>query len=199
MGGRGVLGCARPHDAAVLAKFSKRSAQRDTLVALKEQELGRISGMSQRKLQEFGRVVLAVIVGHLEMNPRQIFAATSFEEPGAASGRSRPLAAAGEGPYDKELFERLRQVRRKLAALIPDDLKKLRRFEGDRRLDGLADLGHRGAHRAPVLVPRRRIFMVMPGRLERNHALRTQRQPSGEQDQSGMESEPAHSIPPVRG
>jgi ATP-dependent DNA helicase RecQ len=80
-----------------------------------ERELGRISGMSQRKLQEFGRVVLAVVVGHLEMHPRQIFADTSFEEPSAASGRSRRIAATAEGPHDKELFERLRQVRRKLA------------------------------------------------------------------------------------
>jgi ATP-dependent DNA helicase RecQ len=80
-----------------------------------ERELGRISGMSQRKLQEFGRVVLAVIVGHLEMNPRQIFAATSFDEPSAASGRSRRTAVSAEEPHDKELFERLRQVRRKLA------------------------------------------------------------------------------------
>ena len=80
-----------------------------------ERELGRISGMSQRKLQEFGRVILAVIAGHLEMHPRQIFAETSFEEPSAASGRSRRTAASAEGPYDKELFERLRQVRRKLA------------------------------------------------------------------------------------
>jgi superfamily II DNA helicase RecQ len=80
-----------------------------------ERELGRISGMSQRKLQEFGRVVLAVIMGHLEMNPRQIFAATSFEEPGAASTRPRRTTTSAEEPHDKELFERLRQVRRKLA------------------------------------------------------------------------------------
>jgi ATP-dependent DNA helicase RecQ len=80
-----------------------------------ERELGRISGMSARKLQEFGRVILAVIAGHLEMHPRQMFAATAFEEPAAPSGRSRRPAAADDGPYDKELFERLRRVRRKLA------------------------------------------------------------------------------------
>ena len=39
-----------------------------------ERELARISGMSERKLQEFGRVFLAVIAGHLETQPRQIFA-----------------------------------------------------------------------------------------------------------------------------
>ena len=32
-----------------------------------------------------------------------------------ASGRSRRTAASAEEPHDKELFERLRQVRRKLA------------------------------------------------------------------------------------
>ena len=74
-----------------------------------EKELARISGMSARKLQEFGRVVLAVIAGHLETQPRQIFADTSFQEPAprrAAPGRAAP---ADDSPYDKELFERLRQ------------------------------------------------------------------------------------------
>ena len=46
-----------------------------------ERELARISGMSARKLQEFGRVFLAVVAGHLETQPRQIFAETSFAEP----------------------------------------------------------------------------------------------------------------------
>jgi ATP-dependent DNA helicase RecQ len=80
-----------------------------------ERGLARISGMSERKLKEFGRLFLAVIAGHLELHPRQIFAQTSFEEPAAAPGRSRRVAAPDEGPYDKELFERLREVRKKLA------------------------------------------------------------------------------------
>jgi ATP-dependent DNA helicase RecQ len=80
-----------------------------------ERGLARVSGMSERKLQEFGRVFLAVIAGHLEMHPRQIFADTSFEEPPATPGRSRRVAAADEGPYDKELFEHLREVRKQLA------------------------------------------------------------------------------------
>ena len=75
----------------------------------------RISGMSERKLREFGRVVLAVVAGHLEMQPRQIFAETSFDGPNTSSRRSRRPAAADDRPYDKELFERLRHVRRKLA------------------------------------------------------------------------------------
>jgi ATP-dependent DNA helicase RecQ len=60
-------------------------------------------------------VFLAVIAGHLEMHPRQMFAASSFEEPVAAPSRSRRVGGADEGPYDKELFERLREVRKQLA------------------------------------------------------------------------------------
>jgi ATP-dependent DNA helicase RecQ len=80
-----------------------------------EKDLARIVGMSARKLQEFGRVVLAVIAGHLATHPRQIFADTSFQEPAprqVASGRAFP---ADDSPYDKGLFDRLRQVRRELA------------------------------------------------------------------------------------
>jgi ATP-dependent DNA helicase RecQ len=80
-----------------------------------ERGLARISGMSERKLQEFGRVFLAVIAGHLEMQPRQIFADTSFEEPSTPPGRSRRIAVTDGGPYDNELFERLREVRKPLA------------------------------------------------------------------------------------
>ena len=80
-----------------------------------EQELARISGMSERKLQEFGRVILAVIAGHLETQPRQIFAASSFEGPAAEPAERKRSAADDDRPYDKELFERLRKVRRKLA------------------------------------------------------------------------------------
>ena len=80
-----------------------------------ERELGRISGMSERKLQEFGRVILAVIAGHLETQPRQIFAATSFEGPAPEPAGRKRSTADDDKPYDKELFERLRQVRRRLA------------------------------------------------------------------------------------
>jgi superfamily II DNA helicase RecQ len=80
-----------------------------------EKELARISGMSARKLQEFGRVVLAVIAGHLATHPRQIFAATSFEGQTGEPAEARGSAAADDTPYDKELFERLRQARRTVA------------------------------------------------------------------------------------
>jgi ATP-dependent DNA helicase RecQ len=81
-----------------------------------ERELARVSGMSARKLQEFARVVLAVIAGHLETQPRQIFADTSFEEPAAERAGKRRTTPDDDGPYDKELFERLRRVRSTLAA-----------------------------------------------------------------------------------
>jgi len=80
-----------------------------------ERALARMTGMSERKLQEFGRVFLAVIAGHLEMHPRQIFAQTSFEAPAAGAGSARGAAAPDEGPYDRDLFEALRVVRRTLA------------------------------------------------------------------------------------
>jgi len=80
-----------------------------------EKELARIVGMSARKLQEFGRVVLAVIAGHLATHPRQIFADTSFHEPAPRRPASGCAFPADDSPYDKALFERLRQVRRKLA------------------------------------------------------------------------------------
>jgi ATP-dependent DNA helicase RecQ len=80
-----------------------------------ERDLARISGMSARKLQEFGRVILAVVAGHLETQPRQMFAATSFDPADAEPSKLRRKASEDDGPYDKELFERLRQARRKVA------------------------------------------------------------------------------------
>jgi len=80
-----------------------------------ERALARISGMSERKVQEFGRVLLAVVAGHLETQPRQIFADTSFEADTPRAARSRRGAPSDDGPYDKELFERLRQARRRMA------------------------------------------------------------------------------------
>jgi ATP-dependent DNA helicase RecQ len=61
-----------------------------------ERELARITGMSERKLREFGRVVLAVIAGHLEMQPRQIFADDSFATPAPIPGRATLGATARE-------------------------------------------------------------------------------------------------------
>lgn len=80
-----------------------------------ERALARISGMSTRKLQEFGRVLLAVVAGHLETQPRQIFAETSFEDDVPREARSTRRASSDAAPYDKELFERLRMVRRRMA------------------------------------------------------------------------------------
>ncbi len=46
-----------------------------------EREFARISGVGERKLQEFGAVFLAEIAAHLQTNPRQIFADNSFDAP----------------------------------------------------------------------------------------------------------------------
>ena len=43
-----------------------------------ETEFTRISGVGARKLEEFGKVFLAEIASHLQQNPRQIFADSSF-------------------------------------------------------------------------------------------------------------------------
>ena len=44
-----------------------------------EREFARISGVGERKLQEFGAVFLEEITAHLQTNPRQIFADNSFD------------------------------------------------------------------------------------------------------------------------
>jgi ATP-dependent DNA helicase RecQ len=43
-----------------------------------EREFTRISGVGQKKLEEFGQVFLAEIAAHVQQNPRQIFAESSF-------------------------------------------------------------------------------------------------------------------------
>jgi ATP-dependent DNA helicase RecQ len=52
-------------------------------------ELARISGMVEKKVREFGAALLGVIAGHLQSNPRQIFADDSFDTPASAPGRAR--------------------------------------------------------------------------------------------------------------
>ena len=79
-----------------------------------EHSLARISGMSQAKLNEYGNLLLAEIASHLAAHPRQIFADTSFE----SSARPRPAkhsSTTNEEPFDDALFERLREVRLRLA------------------------------------------------------------------------------------
>jgi len=81
-----------------------------------QRDLSRISGMGEKKLREFGAVLLMEIATFLQTNPRQIFADTSFRAPAPASGRTQARTVAADAPYNGELFERLRQVRRQLAA-----------------------------------------------------------------------------------
>ncbi len=121
-----------------------------------ERELARISGVSERKLQEFGRVFLAVIAGHLQTQPRQIFAETSFEEPAAPRARSRQAAVADDSPYDQELFERLREVRHKLATertlpaycILHDSALRQMAREFPITVEELAQIPHVGLKRA---------------------------------------------------
>ena len=44
-----------------------------------ERDFTRISGVGQKKLEEFGAIFLTEISAHLQQNPRQIFAANSFD------------------------------------------------------------------------------------------------------------------------
>jgi ATP-dependent DNA helicase RecQ len=53
-----------------------------------DREFARISGVGERKRQEFGAVFLAEIAEHLRTNPRQIFADDSFVPPSSPQKRS---------------------------------------------------------------------------------------------------------------
>jgi ATP-dependent DNA helicase RecQ len=76
----------------------------------RESELARVSGMGEKKLREFGAVFCAEIADHLRQHPRQMFADDSFS--GSRAGRASDDDAL---PYDSAKFERLRQVRLRLA------------------------------------------------------------------------------------
>jgi len=52
-----------------------------------QDEFARISGVGDKKLQEFGAVFLGEIADHLRIHPRQIFADDSFEAPAARRSR----------------------------------------------------------------------------------------------------------------
>src|SRR5262249_33561480 len=57
-----------------------------------EREFMRISGVGQKKLQEFGEAFLGEIGEHLHSHPRQIFADDSFDSPARIAAPS-PLQA----------------------------------------------------------------------------------------------------------
>ncbi len=61
-----------------------------------EREFARISGVGEKKLQEFGAVFLAEVAAHLETNPRQIFAEDSFAPGAPLPGRADLGATARE-------------------------------------------------------------------------------------------------------
>ncbi|MDB6031854.1 MAG: recQ 1 [Verrucomicrobiales bacterium] len=51
------------------------------------QELGRIQGLGEKKLQEFGTVLLEAVQAHLATRPRQFFADDSFAAPKSAAAK----------------------------------------------------------------------------------------------------------------
>ncbi len=56
-----------------------------------ERELSRVSGVGDRKLREFGGMILGEIAAHLQSSPRQIFADDSFTESAAPVPRRSRL------------------------------------------------------------------------------------------------------------
>ncbi len=153
------------HPHTLFSDVTLRTLARDYPAQTKE--LSRISGMSEKKLAEFGEALLAVITDHLQRNPRQIFADTAFEpgragEAGATSSGvsrragKRPAEPLEEGEYDRPLFERLKKVRLALAqargvpayfVLHDSVLRELARSRpGD--LDSLAAIRNVGPNRA---------------------------------------------------
>lgn len=64
-------------------------------------EFSRISGVGERKLEQFGKVFLAEIAEHLRANPKQIFAVNSFSS----------MPARREGSFNDSARETLRMFR----------------------------------------------------------------------------------------
>ncbi|MGH7941683.1 MAG: DNA helicase RecQ [Limisphaerales bacterium] len=57
-----------------------------------EAELSRVSGIGEKKMREFGQLFLREIKGHLQANPRQIFADDSFSAPAPVASRGALLS-----------------------------------------------------------------------------------------------------------
>jgi ATP-dependent DNA helicase RecQ len=57
-----------------------------------EQEFARISGVGEKKLQEFGETFLSEIAAHLQSSPRQIFAEETFVAPPAPKPHLNPTS-----------------------------------------------------------------------------------------------------------
>jgi ATP-dependent DNA helicase RecQ len=71
----------------VFSDVSLRQMAREYPVG--ERDFARISGVGEKKLQEFGALFLAEIAAFLENNPRQIFAEDSFTPPAPPPARAR--------------------------------------------------------------------------------------------------------------
>ncbi len=70
----------------VFSDVSLRQMARD--YPANEREFTRISGVGEKKLQEFGALFLARISAHLQTHPRQVFAEDSFTAPPPLPGRA---------------------------------------------------------------------------------------------------------------
>ena len=73
-----------------------------------ERDLSGITGMSERKMRDFAAAFLGEIAAYVRENPRKI------SRPGKRSERKGQSTGDSE-PYDEELFQKLRQARRKIA------------------------------------------------------------------------------------
>jgi ATP-dependent DNA helicase RecQ len=71
----------------VFSDVSLRQMARD--YPANEREFARISGVGEKKLQEFGALFLAEIAAHLQSHPRQMFAEDSFAAPAPSPTRAR--------------------------------------------------------------------------------------------------------------
>jgi superfamily II DNA helicase RecQ len=144
------------HPHTLFSDVTLRLLARDYPVT--EAALAGISGMSDKKLREFGAALIGEIAGHLEKNPRQRFAANSF--PVAQAGKPARKKASGkmgsEPPFDPDLFEKLRDVRKEIAktravpayVILHDSaLRELTRVL-PQSLDALADVHGVGPNRA---------------------------------------------------
>lgn len=97
----------------LLSDVSLRQMARD--YPGRERDLARVSGMGEKKLRELGALFLAEIARHLQMNPRQVFAHTSFANAPSGDAGSTGGPDQSHLPYDEELFQCLRRVRLRLA------------------------------------------------------------------------------------
>ncbi len=88
----------------VFSDVALRQMARDYPIT--EREFLQISGVGNRKLQEFGAVFLAAIAEYVESNPRQSFSKTSTVPPPSAAAPCRPKPLSGTIQETLRLFQK---------------------------------------------------------------------------------------------